>query len=173
MPEGRIRRAHPGDLHALTALEAYFPTDRLSRASFRHLLTRGNADVLVFALDTRILGDIVVFYRRGSRTARFYSLVTHPDFRGRGIGSRLLAQAERIARGRDSQRVRLEVRPRNAAAIRLYRERGYEITGRIAGFYEDGTDALRMEKRLARKWIGTQEPRAATSAGRRKVSHRR
>jgi ribosomal protein S18 acetylase RimI-like enzyme len=149
MPEGRVRRARLSDLPELLALEAYFPTDRLSRASLRHLLARGHADVLVYAQARRVLGDIVLLYRRGSRAARFYSLVTHPEHRGHGIGSRLLAAAERAARRHGCNRIHLEVRPGNRPAIRLYRTHGYTVTGRIARFYEDGVDAQRLEKHLA------------------------
>jgi ribosomal protein S18 acetylase RimI-like enzyme len=42
----------------------------------------------------------------------------------------------------------LEVRVDNVAAIRLYERRGYEVVGVTDDFYEDGSDALRMRKRL-------------------------
>lgn len=149
MPEGRVRRARLSDIPELLALEAYFPTDRLSRANLRHLLARGHADVLVYEQARRVLGDVVLLYRRGSRAARLYSLVTHPAHRGHGIGSRLLAAGERAARRRGCDRIHLEVRPGNRPALRLYRTLGYTVTGRRARFYEDGVDAQRLEKQLA------------------------
>jgi ribosomal protein S18 acetylase RimI-like enzyme len=150
MPDGRVRPARLDDVPALLTLEAIFRSDRLSRASFRHLLTRGHADVLVYARGTQLLGNAVVLYRRGTRGARLYSLVTHPAQRGRGIGQLLLAAAERVARRHRCTEMRLEVRPANRAAIRLYGGRGYEMRQRIARFYEDGTDALRFVKALGR-----------------------
>jgi hypothetical protein len=42
----------------------------------------------------------------------------------------------------------LEVHETNAAAISRYRKSGYRQFGRHAGYYEDGGDALRFEKRL-------------------------
>jgi ribosomal protein S18 acetylase RimI-like enzyme len=45
--------------------------------------------------------------------------------------------------------MRLEVRPDNRAAVDLYRSAGYEPFGRYAAYYEDDSDALRMEKALA------------------------
>ncbi len=148
MPEGRVRRARRGDIPGLLALELFFPTDRLSRTSFRHLLTRGHADVLVYEHGAQALGNAVVLYRRGSRRARLYSLVTHPTHRGQGIASRLIAAAERAARKRGCKQIHLEVRPTNRGAIRLYQKRGYEIERRVAKFYEDGTDALQFRKPL-------------------------
>lgn len=168
MPDGRVRPARLDDAPALLALEAIFPSDRLSRASFRHLLTRGHADVLVYARGKQLLGNAVVLYRRGSRGARLYSLVTHPAHRGRGIGQLLLAAAERAARRRRCAEMRLEVRPTSRAAIRLYDRQGYEVRRCIPRFYEDGADALRLVKSLA-----AQRGSATDDAGRRKASHKR
>lgn len=151
MPEGRVRRAQRGDIPGLLALESYFPTDRLSRASFRHLLTRAHADVLVFEKDKRVIGDVVILYRRGTHTARLYSLVTDPARRGQGIATRLIAAAERAAHQHGCTQISLEVRPTNRSAIRLYQRRHYEIERRVARFYEDGTDALRLSKPLAHR----------------------
>jgi ribosomal protein S18 acetylase RimI-like enzyme len=122
----------------------------------------------VYARATQVLGNAVVLYRRGSRGARLYSLVTHPAHRGRGIGQRLLAAAEHAARRRRCSEMRLEVRPANRAAIRIYGKRGYEVTQRIERFYGDGADALRLVKAL-----GDQRGSVTGDAGRRRASHKR
>lgn len=145
----RLRQARLADLDALVRLEQSFPSDRLSRASFRHLLRRGRAQIRVCEDDGVIIGNTVVLYRRGTDTARCYSLVVHPDHRRRGIARALLQHAEAAAVTRGCREMRLEVRPDNRAAIGFYRENGYETTEKIAGFYEDGADAFRMCKRLA------------------------
>jgi ribosomal protein S18 acetylase RimI-like enzyme len=44
--------------------------------------------------------------------------------------------------------MRLEVRTDNSAAIGLYTKSGYHRFGEITGFYEDGSNALRMQKTL-------------------------
>jgi ribosomal protein S18 acetylase RimI-like enzyme len=49
-------------------------------------------------------------------------------YRGRGIGSALLAEAEAWARDRGLDEIRLEVAVENAAAERLYRRLGYEAS---------------------------------------------
>jgi len=67
---------------------------------------------------------------------------------GRGVGPMLLEAAEEAALARDCKSIRLEVHETNHAAISRYRKSGYREFGRRVGYYEDGGDALRFEKRL-------------------------
>jgi ribosomal protein S18 acetylase RimI-like enzyme len=143
-----LRSAELADLDALLSLEQTFPGDRLGRASFRHLLSRGNADVILAEGGGRVLGDAVVLYRRGFHSARLYSLAVAEAARGRGVGRMLLSEAEERARARGCVSLRLEVREDNAAALRLYERAGFEVVGRTAEYYEDGSAALRLRKRL-------------------------
>jgi ribosomal protein S18 acetylase RimI-like enzyme len=145
----RIRPARPADLDALVALERHaFTTDHLSRRQYRRHLGSASAAVLAAVAARRLLGKAVVFFRRGSAIARLYSIAVRADARGRGVGEALLTAAERCARARGCRTMRLEVRQDNAGAIRLYERLGYRRFGAIAGFYEDGADAWRYEKRL-------------------------
>lgn len=146
----RLRHAHLADLDALVRLEQSFSSDRLSRASFRHLLMRGHAEIWVCEERGEVAGNAVTLYRRGMDIARFYSLVVHPAHRRRGIARLLLEHAETAALGRGCLAMQLEVRPDNVAALGFYRKHGYETAGKIPGFYEDGSEAMKMCKRLAR-----------------------
>lgn len=146
----RLRPAGRDDLAGLVELEeACFAGDRFSRRSYRHLLVRGHADVLV-AEDGqgRLAGSAVLLYRRGSSSARLYSLAVRPDLRGRGLGRAMLAAVERAALFRGATRVVLEVAEGNQAALALYLRAGYETKRRLSDYYESGEDALRMQKSL-------------------------
>lgn len=145
-----VRRAERGDLEAINELEAYFPGDRMSRASLARLLGRDSAEVWVAEVDGEVVGDAVVLFRRGFESARLYSMVVNPEHRGRGAARRLLAAAEEGARERGAIVMRLEVREDNEAAIALYGACGYSVSGRTADYYEDHSTALRMRKRFAR-----------------------
>jgi ribosomal protein S18 acetylase RimI-like enzyme len=145
-----IRPAGPQDLDALVAIEdRSFDVDRFSRRSFRYLLTRANAETLVFEEQGRLLAYAMLLFNTGTSLARLYSLAVDPVLRGKGIGSDLIAAAEASAVGHDCIYLRLEVRRNNSAAIRLYEKLGYKQIGLLPDYYEDHMEALRYEKLLA------------------------
>ena len=145
-----VRRAERRDLDALVALERGFPGDKMSRSSLSRLLGRDSAEVFVVEADGEVVADAVVLYRRGFRTARLYSMIVKPPWRGRGVASALLKAVETSARERGTVSMRLDVRSDNRAAIALYEGAGYEVAGTTADYYEDSTSALRMRKRFTK-----------------------
>lgn len=167
MPGVKIRDAEDGDLAGLNALEARsFASDRMAPQNLKRLLRRQTARLRVASSGGigTIHGYHLVLFRNGSSVARLYSIAVDDRRRGRGIGGRLLADAEAVAGGRKATVLRLEVREDNLSAIRLYERHGYRLIGTYALYYADKTSALRYEKLLA-------EPDEDQSAGRRR--HRR
>lgn len=172
----RIRRGRPGDLGALMALEAHFPSDRLSARSLRRFLAAPRTPVLVAvgagadlaagpdrscvggaqqlqhsqaAAGTQvIIGNLVLLLRAGSRKARVYSLVVSPSARGRGVGDSLVQAAEQAARHAGCVQIGLEVRADNTAALALYQRRGYTRVRGLPGYYDDGADGIGLARRL-------------------------
>jgi hypothetical protein len=104
--------------------------------------------VVVADEDGSVIGGAIALFRPRAAVARLYSIAVAPHAGGRGIGAMLLAAAEEAAVARDCHIMRLEVRETNAAAIARYRKSGYREFGRRLGYYEDGGDALRFQKRL-------------------------
>lgn len=150
VPAFSVRRAERRDLDALVALEEGFSGDKMSRASLARLLGRDTAEVFVVEAEGEVVADAVALFRKGFRTARLYSMIVTPGWRGRGVASALLKAVETSARERGSVSLRLEVRSDNRAAIALYQGAGYELSGTTADYYEDKSSALRMRKRLAK-----------------------
>jgi len=142
-----IRAAQLADIPALLALEAEFPTDRLSRAHWRHLLTRGNGLALIYMREGEVVADVVLFFRKNSRYARVYSLVVAPAQRGRGVARQLMEAAQAAVAQRGLLGLTLEVRVDNLPAQALYARLGYHLERRLREFYQDGSDALRLSKR--------------------------
>jgi ribosomal-protein-alanine acetyltransferase len=145
-----IREATLTDIPDLVMLEnRCFTSDRLSERSFRHLLTKGNAVLLVDAQGGQLRAYVLVLFHRNTSMARMYSFAVDPAYRGQGLAKALIAAAEHAALGRGMVSMRLEVRADNAAAIGLYQAMGYRDFAVHPDYYEDHMDARRMEKALA------------------------
>ncbi|MCX7556282.1 GNAT family N-acetyltransferase [Xanthomonadaceae bacterium JHOS43] len=147
-PRHSLRDARPDDVPRLLELESLFPGDRLSSRQFRHHLASPAARLRVVLSEAQIAGYALILLRRDSKVARLYSMVVDPGFRRLGLAAVLLADACRQATLCGRERLRLEVRADNAAAIALYRREGWVEFGRHRAYYEDGCDALRFELRL-------------------------
>lgn len=148
-PPISIRKVQSADLPILLDLEnTCFQTDRLSRRSFQRFVRHGSHDLLVAELAQEIVGYVLVLYRAGTSLARLYSIAVLPRFQGRRIASQLIEAAEEAGRQSLCAFMRLEVSVNNVSAFTLYKKLGYRDIGRISGYYEDGSDAIRMERRI-------------------------
>jgi ribosomal-protein-alanine acetyltransferase len=152
MPRARaaakVRTARPSDLDAIDRIERRsFDADRFSRATLRRLLARPTAACLIAVSGGDAAGYAIVLFREGTEVARLYSIAVDPHFRGQGLAQALLAAAEKVARRRAGA-LRLEVRASNKAGLSLYHRAGFTFRERKPGYYSDGEDAVRLEKRL-------------------------
>ncbi|MEW6648196.1 MAG: GNAT family N-acetyltransferase/peptidase C39 family protein [Pseudomonadota bacterium] len=144
-----IRPATPEDIDALVEIEnRCFDTDRLSRRSFRHMITKAHAALLLDEEGGAVRGYVLLLFNAGTSLARMYSIAVDPQYRSRGIGRQLMLAAEQAALAQDCVTLRLEVRVDNASSIALYESMGYRRFGFYDDYYEDHMDALRYEKRL-------------------------
>jgi ribosomal-protein-alanine N-acetyltransferase len=64
--------------------------------------------------------------------ARILSLAVHPGFQGRGVASRLCEAAMQRFDRLAVKKVRLEVRPENTPAVKLYSRLGFKRVGSMA-----------------------------------------
>lgn len=142
----RVRAARAADAAGILALERSFPGDRMSARSVRHFLRVPTARVRVAVAGGNIAGAIILLLRRNSRWARIYSVAVDPDYRGQGIGRRLIVAAEADARQRGCCGVALEVREDNVAARTLYDGLGYRVDAVLPDYYEDGAPGIRLRK---------------------------
>lgn len=144
-----FRPAIASDVDALAALEREsFESDRISRASFRRLIRRGSAALIVAHSGASLIGYFLLLFRQRTSVARLYSLVVAGAAAGVGLGRALLAQAEELAAQRGCRELRLEVRLDNTKARALYEKAGYALFGRHDSYYSDGEAALRFRKAL-------------------------
>jgi len=144
-----FRPAIASDVDALAALEReLFESDRISRVSFRRLVRRSSAAIVVARSDAALAGYCLLLFRERTRVARLYSLAVAAAFAGIGLGRALLEQAEDVAARRGCGELRLEVRRDNLKARALYEKAGYTLFGQRDSYYSDGEAALRFRKAL-------------------------
>jgi ribosomal protein S18 acetylase RimI-like enzyme len=150
-PLAMIRNAMADDVSALVEIEnRAFTSDRISRRSFRYLMSKANAATLVAAENGGApCGYAIVLFNRGTSLARLYSIAVDPDRQGQGIGGALLLAAETVARQHAAAYMRLEVRDDAGEVQSFYRAHGFRKFSMQPHYYEDDVAAVRMEKSLA------------------------
>jgi len=72
-------------------------------------------------------------------SGHIHSTAVKPDYRRKGFGKMLFMHALKCAK----ERLWLEVRSKNTAAIRFYERLGMKIVGKIPNYYDED-DALIM-----------------------------
>lgn len=144
-----IRPAVITDVDQLVELENQcFDSDQLSRRSFKWMITKAKALLLVAEQEQFIVGYVLLLYHQGTSLGRVYSLAIATDQRRTGLAIQLMNIAEQKALEDGRSFLRLEVRPDNSSAIRLYEKLGYDVFDVVSDYYEDHADALRMMKVL-------------------------
>lgn len=143
-----IRAAKIADLDELVRLEQCFQTDRLSRRSFRYMLTKAHAVTLIEEERGEVRGYVLVLFNEGTSLARLYSIAVDERHRGKGVAQRLVTAAEDASVEQDRVYMRLEIRRDNTASIGLFRKSGYRQFGTYSDYYEDHMEALRFQKIL-------------------------
>ena len=97
------------------------------------------------AHDGRCVLGYVIFWMIADET-HLLNLTIRPDFRGRGLGKRLMAFLIDFARRQGAQWIGLEVRRSNEAALALYRRFGFQEARVRAAYYPDTQeDGIIME----------------------------
>jgi ribosomal protein S18 acetylase RimI-like enzyme len=104
-------------------------------------------EVYLALRDDEIVGFVVVSMT-GTFIGYVKSIYTAPEWRNRGIGSRLMSYAEsRIFR--ETPNVFICVSGFNEGAQRLYRRLGYEVIGELKNYLVSGKSEILMRKTIA------------------------
>lgn len=148
IPDGvEIRPARPSDARAALALMGEVAAEgrfirteevrwsvREMRKRYRRSWTIGEATIVAVA-DGRLIGSLALWREPNPVTRHIASLgmLVAEDWRGRGVGSALLAEAFRWARWAGVEKVGLTVYPHNERARRLYDKFGFMEEGILVG----------------------------------------
>ncbi len=144
-----LRRAVAGDVDQIIEVELSCfdaPDELFTRRQVRRLIDNPRATVTVAELEGRVVGWAVGLVRqhRRSRSGRLYAVAVHPSARGRHAGRLLVEATINALKAKGVDRVYLEVRHDNAAAIALYEKLGFRPTQSLPGYYGVDRDGLRM-----------------------------
>ena len=145
-----IRKMTTLDLDQLMAIENEAFNLPWSRQSYEAELLNQWATYLVCDYEGELaayIGMWTVF-----EEAHITNVAVAKRFRGRGMGQALMLEEEKIARAKRAERILLEVRPSNTAAMKMYKSLGYIPTGLRKEYYADNLeDAIIMTKYLTWK----------------------
>jgi ribosomal protein S18 acetylase RimI-like enzyme len=159
-----IRHANEADLPALEWGGEYRRYRHIYRRAMEEA-RQGRRILFVAEVDGEIVGQIFIQLnpnrsrRKGKLTTGYLqSFRIKPQFRNRGIGTRLIEQAEEVLKERGFQRAVIAVAQDNLDARRLYERQGYSVFTQDPGewSYIDDKGLLQhvseraylMEKRL-------------------------
>ena len=155
-----FRTAEPADGEALERLEREAWDEHDTPEPHRSGVVFGVripfADTIVACSGARIVGYAAIAQRTpfvsNRHIGQLRAIVVDRQARRAGVGRGLLAEAERAARARGFEALRLTVMATNEQAIALYRKAGWSELGRYPDeFHVDGRsiDDVLMGKRLS------------------------
>ncbi len=132
------------DLNALRHVEqTCFPKDAWPIFDLIAVLSFPSVVRLKAVEDEKMIGFVAGDPRPGDGFSWIATIGILPEYRGKGYGRALLAACEsRLT----TERIRLSVRASNAHPIRMYEKAGYRFVDQWPRYYDDGEDALIMEK---------------------------
>jgi len=144
-----IRRMTLEDIPQVAAVDQLSFSLPWSEKSFRFEVLENDASLLWVAEAIgpdglrQVVGMIVVWLVVDE--AHVATIAVHPEYRGLGLGRRLLAAVLADAIQQGACLATLEVRQGNTVAQELYRKFGFQVVGERAHYYNDNSeDALIM-----------------------------
>jgi [ribosomal protein S18]-alanine N-acetyltransferase len=145
----QTRDATAADIDAIACIEQVsflHAGERFGERRVRYLINSPRVIVRVAELNEKVLGWICGFAvtRSPQPWGRIYALAVAPVARGKMIGAQLLGETIQMLREHGAQRIFLEVRPDNHAAVRLYEKVGFVRCRELEHYYGAGHPASRM-----------------------------
>lgn len=144
---GAARPSEAGEIAAMSRLHVEFGLSwRWTPARIRRQIRDKETMVLAARNHGTIVGFAIM--RFGEHQAHLLLLAVRPDSRRNGIASTLMAWLEQSCRTAGIQAIRLEVRAANQGARLFYRQLGFRLIARVAGYYDGREAAVVMARPL-------------------------
>lgn len=144
-----LREMREADLSRVLEIENASYSVPWSELTFRGLLRRQDAEVVVAILGEEVIGHAAFWWVLDQ--GELGNVAVAPEWRGRRIGGVLVAGIIARAAKVGVRELFLEVRPSNTSARRLYARYEFEQVGRRRNYYQLPTeDALVLRRPLER-----------------------
>lgn len=135
------------DLEAIAEIESISINPPWSLKAVCDFAECDTSRILVAKIDNTVVGYIT--YLVVLDEVQIANVATHPIYRRKGIGEKLLTHLFGEAKAENMFVITLEVRESNEPAIRLYKKCNYSEVGRRKNYYKNPTeDALLMNLSL-------------------------
>ena len=131
------------DMPKLMALERACFVDAWTTEMMKNEFTRNGFCGALAEEDGDVVGYVCGFTL--FEDAELFKIAVLQDCRGKGIGGLLLDAFIEQTANKGAEKIFLEVRVSNQAALGLYNSRGFEKTRIRKRYYPDGEDALEMK----------------------------
>ena len=144
----KIRAMQKEDIQAVVAMEERIFSAPWSEKSFLNAYSSDSNIYLVSTSEEEIIGYCGIWI--SYETADLCNIAVAPEYRRKGIAWEILSEAVRQAKERGAERILLEVRQSNQAAICLYQKLGFVQIGVRRGYYSaPEEDAILMQLALS------------------------
>ena len=139
MTDVTIRRMTWLDVEEVTKVEeASFSIPWTKEAFMNEMLRNEQAIYFVAVHEKRVIGFVGVW--KIVDEGHITNIAVLPEYRGQGIGQKLLTQLIAYANEQDLIGLTLEVRVSNIGAQKLYEQFGFQQAGRRKRYYQDNNE---------------------------------
>lgn len=145
------RLAERSDIVALLAIErdVYNGDIPWTFSHFEHEIVKNEeAFFIVAEIAGSVVGFIGTRINHHGQDAHITNLAVFKAFQGQQIASNLIGQLVQLMQALGKNEMTLEVRRGNTKAQGLYRRQGFSTDKLLPAYYEDGSDAIWMVKKL-------------------------
>ena len=133
-----IRRLTPADAEIISAIEEEIFPDPWKTSDIRSLISTEGAMCYTALSEGRIAAYIIG--RVIAPEGEIYRIATRPEYRRRGIATRLIERLLREETPLGLESLFLEVRESNLPAVSLYTSLGFKTIGKRKNYYKNPTE---------------------------------
>ncbi|RWX72983.1 MAG: ribosomal protein S18-alanine N-acetyltransferase [Candidatus Methanosuratincola verstraetei] len=159
MEKFTVREFRPEDLESVITINKVCLPENYSPDFFMEHHWENPKIFLVAQVGDKVVGynmcriefGISNIKRDFAKKGHVISIAVLEDYRGMGIGQRLMEEGMKNVRESGASEIYLEVRQSNLPAIQLYRKLGFRAVRVLEGYYRDGENAYLMVANLEEK----------------------